>query len=82
MRNLTVISNSSQYLKQPAKSKAIRRNNGIFFSFFSLFISVFILLTRRKALETLYMNLGQAIISTCFRRCQDIVVWLNFFIFF
>ena len=42
----------------------------IFFIF--IFISIFILLTRRKATEALYI--GYAITPTCFRRCQDIAV--------
>ena len=39
------------------------------------FISVFILLTRRKATDTLYIR--QAITPNCFRRCQDIAVRLQ-----
>ena len=46
--------------------------------YFIFSISIFILLTRRKATETLYI--GQAVTPTCFRRCQDIAVRLKFFI--
>ena len=42
--------------------------------FYFLFISIFILLTRRKATKALYI--GQANTRTCFRRYQDIAVRL------
>ena len=41
-----------------------------------LFKFIFILLTRRKVAEALYME--QAITPTCFQRCQNIPVRLQF----
>ena len=40
-----------------------------------LFIFIFILLTRRKAIEALIHR--QTITPTCFQRCQDIAVHLQ-----
>ena len=48
----------------------------VFFSFYFIFISIFILWTRRKTTEALY--LGQAITPTCFRRYKDIAVCLKY----
>ena len=47
---------------------------------FYIFISIFILLPRRKQSEALYI--GQVITPTFFQRCQGIAVWLKLFYFY
>ena len=60
------------------QEKGKKELNILFFILF-YFVFIFILLTRMKATETLYI--GQAITLACFRRCQDIAVRLKCFYF-
>ena len=71
--NTNVALDQNQLLNLPLKLKACPL---LIYSIF--FISMFILLTCRKASEGLYIK--QAITLTCFWSCQDIIVQFKFFI--
>ena len=83
--SLVFLQNSPQYLDPCTRSREIfRKNFNTYFYFFLYFISIFILLTRRKATEALIHRVGNYpdLLPEIPRYFCPLVIFFFFFFFF